>query len=111
MINMDEVGTLDSSRFWDMAAYEEGRTVENSEEMFRKQLCDSVPDKDVLLNKSRMAERDELGKSFKVPVEALMATSRLYCEIAERLTGKPVPKIENARQEVVDALAPYGLIE
>jgi phosphoribosylaminoimidazole-succinocarboxamide synthase len=111
LIYMDEVGTLDSSRYWDVAAYEDGRTVENSKEMFRKHLCDSVPDKDVLLNKSRMAERIELGKSFKIPVEAMLATSRLYCDIAEQLTEKPVPKIENAYQEILDYLSPFGLIE
>jgi phosphoribosylaminoimidazole-succinocarboxamide synthase len=111
LIYIDEVGTLDSSRYWDMPAYKEGRTVENSKEMFRKYLCESVPDRDILLNKSRMAEREVLGKSFQVPVEAMMEVSELYCEIAERLTGSPVPKIENARQEILDALAPYGLID
>jgi phosphoribosylaminoimidazole-succinocarboxamide synthase len=110
LIYIDEVGTLDSSRYWDMAAYEDGRTVENSKEMFRKHLCDSVRDADVLLNKSRMAEREELGRSFRVPVEAMMATSQLYLAIAEQLTGKPVPRIENARQEILDALSPYGFL-
>lgn len=57
IIYIDEVGTLDSSRYWDMNAYAEGRIVENSKEMFRKFLCDAVPDKDVLLNKARMVER------------------------------------------------------
>jgi len=110
MIYIDEVGTLDSSRFWHMAAYTDGCMVENSKERFRKLLCDSVPDKDVLLNKARMAEREILGQTFKVPVAAMMATSELYMDIAERLIGKPVPQIENARQEILDALGPYGVI-
>jgi phosphoribosylaminoimidazole-succinocarboxamide synthase len=111
LIYIDEVGTLDSSRFWDMPAYQGGRTVENSKEMFRKYLCESVPDRDVLLNKSRIAERSILGRFFKIPVDAMMAVSELYCDIAERLTDSPVPKIENARQEILDALSPYGIVE
>ncbi|MBT8044135.1 MAG: phosphoribosylaminoimidazolesuccinocarboxamide synthase [Verrucomicrobiae bacterium] len=110
MIYIDEVGTLDSSRYWDQSAYAEGRIVENSKEMFRKFLCDSVPEADVLLNKERMDEREELGKSFKVPVEALMATSDLYKGTAEKLTGQPVPEISDARQEILDALTQFGIV-
>lgn len=111
MIYIDEVGTLDSSRYWDKSAYADGRIVENSKEMFRKFLCDSVPDADVLLNKERMDERDQLGKAFKVPVDALMATSDLYKSTAEKLTGKPVPEITHARQEILDALSGYGIVD
>lgn len=110
MIYIDEVGTLDSSRYWDLEAYREGRMVENSKERFRKMLCDAVPDKDVLLNKDRMAERGPLGENFKVPVEAMMAIGELYREMAERLTGCTVPRIEHARQEILEALTPYGIV-
>ena len=110
MIYIDEVGTLDSSRYWDASAYAEGKIVENSKEMFRKFLCDSVPEADVLLNKERMDEREELGRDFKVPVDAMMATSELYNKTAEQLTGKPMPKISNAREEILDALRPFGII-
>lgn len=110
MIYIDEVGTLDSSRYWDLAAYREGKMIENSKERFRKLLCNAVPDKDVLLNKDRMAERGPLGKTFKVPVEAMMAIGDLYRDMAERLTGTAVPRIENARQEILDALVPYGIV-
>ncbi|NWK54693.1 phosphoribosylaminoimidazolesuccinocarboxamide synthase [Verrucomicrobiaceae bacterium N1E253] len=111
MIYIDEVGTLDSSRYWDKPAYADGKIVENSKEMFRKFLCDSVPEADVLLNKERMDEREVLGTSFKVPTEALMATSELYKSTAEQLTGTAVPAIENARQEILDALSAYGIVE
>ena len=111
MIYIDEVGTLDSSRYWDLDAYRGGKMVENSKERFRKMLCDAVPDKDVLLNKDRMAERGPLGETFKVPVEAMMAIGELYRDMAERLTGSAVPTIENARQEILDALAPYGIVQ
>jgi phosphoribosylaminoimidazole-succinocarboxamide synthase len=110
MIYIDEVGTLDSSRYWDLAAYREGRMVENSKERFRKLLCDAVPDRDVLLNKDRMDERGPLGESFRVPVEAMMAIGELYRDMAERLTGAAVPRIAHARQEILDALAPYGIV-
>lgn len=110
MIYIDEVGTLDSSRYWDLTAYGDGRIVENSKEMFRKFLCDSVPEADVLLNKERMDERMEIGESFKVPVEAMMATSALYKGTAEKLTGKPMPEISDARQEILDALLPFGIV-
>lgn len=111
MIYIDEVGTLDSSRYWDQSAYADGKIVENSKEMFRKFLCDSVPEADVLLNKERMDERNELGKTFKVPAEALMATSDLYKSTAQKLTGEPVPEIANARQEILDALSAYGIVD
>jgi phosphoribosylaminoimidazole-succinocarboxamide synthase len=111
MIYIDEVGTLDSSRYWDAAAYKDGKIIENSKEMFRKFLCDSVPDADVLLNKARMDERIELGKSFEIPVDAMMATSDLYKSIAGELTGTPVPEVGNAREEIIDSLAGLGLIE
>lgn len=111
MIYIDEVGTLDSSRYWDKSAYADGKIVENSKEMFRRFLCDSVPEADVLLNKERMDEREVLGKNFKVPVEALMATSELYKSTAEKLTGEPVPEITNARQEILEALSSYGIVE
>jgi phosphoribosylaminoimidazole-succinocarboxamide synthase len=110
LIYIDEVGTLDSSRYWDMSAYQDGSTVENSKEMFRKYLCDAVPDRDVLLNKSRMAEREALGRDFRVPAEAMMAVSELYCNVAERFTDRPVPKIKNARQEILDALSTLGIV-
>jgi len=111
MIYMDEVGTLDSSRYWDLEAYRKGEMIENSKERFRKMLCAAVPDKDVLLNKDRMAERGPLGETFRVPVDAMMAIGELYRNMAERLTGAAVPRIEHARQEILDALAPYGIVQ
>jgi hypothetical protein len=49
---LDQVGTPDSSRIWDGPAYRnDGVVVENSKEMFRKLLCENVPDPDVLVNK------------------------------------------------------------
>ena len=111
MIYIDEVGTLDSSRYWEKSSYADGDIVENSKEMFRKFLCDAVPDTDVLLNKERMNERDELGKTFLVPVDAMMSVSDLYQKKTEEITGKPVPEVCDARQEILDALTELGIVE
>ncbi len=46
-----------------------------------------------------------------LPVEAMMTIGELYRDIAECLTGKPVPRIGHARQEILDALAPYGIVQ
>jgi len=111
MIYMDEVGTPDSSRYWDKDAYEQGRTVEESKEAFRQLLLSSVPERDVLLNKNRMAERVRLAETFRVPDEVFMETSRLYKGLAEQITGQKLPEIRDARAEIIKALEPYGLIE
>ncbi|MFT4303516.1 MAG: phosphoribosylaminoimidazolesuccinocarboxamide synthase [Candidatus Woesearchaeota archaeon] len=110
MIYMDEVGTPDSSRYWDKEKYENGKTVEESKEAFRQALLDSVPDRDVLLNKNRMEERKELARTFRVPDKVFMETSDLYKTLAEHITGRPIPIIDNPRQEIIEALIPYGII-
>ena len=51
-----------------------------------------------------------LGESFKVPVEDLMAVSEVYTNTAERLIGKPVPKVGNAREEILEALSAFGIV-
>jgi phosphoribosylaminoimidazole-succinocarboxamide synthase len=111
MIYMDEVGTPDSSRYWDKAKYERGETVEESKEAFRQALLDTVPDRDVLLNKDRMTERIELARTFRVPDDVFMQISALYRGLSEKIIGQPVPNIENAREEIIEALMPYGIIK
>lgn len=111
LIYIDEIGTPDSSRYWDKALYQQGQTVEESKEMFREALLDNVPDRDVLVNKSRMDERIQLAESYRVPDDVFMETSALYQGLAEKITGEPVPEIKDARAEIVTALKPYGVIE
>lgn len=111
MIYMDEIGTPDSSRIWDKSKYLQGEMFEKSKEPFRQQLLHSVPDSDVLLNDDRMAERIELAKNYRVPDSFMIETSELYAKIAEQITGKPLPKIENPREEIIDSLEPLGIIE
>jgi len=111
MVHMDEVGTPDSSRYWDSESYQRGETVEESKEKFRQELLGNVPDRDVLLNKNRMGERTELAKNYRVPDRVFMETSNLYRKLAEQITGKPLPQIKNARAEILEALRPYGIIQ
>jgi len=111
MIYMDEIGTPDSSRYWDKAAYKNGKTIEESKEKFRQELLASVPDRDILLNKDRMAERIELAKTFRVPDHVFMETSALYKSLAEQITGESVRELRNVRAQIEDSLMPYGLLK
>ena len=88
LIYMDEVGTPDSSRIWDGAAWREGKVLENSKEGFRQLLLNHFPDPDILLNKSRMPEREALARDNVLPTEVLMAVSATYVGIAEKITGQ-----------------------
>ncbi|WP_456297248.1 phosphoribosylaminoimidazolesuccinocarboxamide synthase [Vibrio sp. AK197] len=112
LIYMDEVGTPDSSRLWDQKAYSEGKIVENSKEGFRQFLLNHFPDPDILLNKERMPEREALARDNALPLDALMAVSKTYTDIAETITGKPVVMSNNPKQDIIDILqAQYGLID
>lgn len=112
LIYMDEVGTPDSSRIWDGEAYRSGKIVENSKEGFRQFLLNHFPDADILLNKDRMAERTALARDNLLPEEALMAVSKTYIDIAEKIIGKKLVLSDNPRQEIIDILrTDYGLID
>ena len=99
LIYMDEVGTPDSSRIWDGAAYREGRVVENSKEQFRQLLLAHFPDPDVLTNKNRMDERPALAR------QGLLQVSETYMELARKITGEPLSVSENPRAEILETLA------
>lgn len=111
MIYIDEIGTPDSSRYWDKALYEKGDIREESKEFFREMLLNSVPDSDVLVNKNRMEERKALANSFRLKDEQMMEVSRLYIGLAEKITGKKLALSDAPRKEIVEALAGLGLIE
>jgi hypothetical protein len=51
-----------------------------------------------------MAERVALSKSFRVPDLVFEETSALYQKLAEEITGKKLPEIVDARQEIISAL-------
>jgi len=112
LIYMDEVGTPDSSRIWDGAAYREGKIVENSKEGFRQWLLTNFPDPDILLNKERMPEREALARDNALPEEVMMDFSRTYVGIAEKVIGVPLSLSDNPKQEIITILRDqYGLID
>jgi phosphoribosylaminoimidazole-succinocarboxamide synthase len=112
LIYMDEVGTPDSSRIWDGAAYREGRIVEQSKESFRQFLLNHFPDPDILLNKNRMPERIALARDNALPLDAMMQVSATYLAMAEKITGRKIYLPDNPKADIIDVLASgYGLIE
>jgi len=110
LIYMDEVGTPDSSRIWDAAEYAQGRVVENSKEGFRKMLQAHFPDPDILLNKDRMEERYGLARDNELPTEMMDAVSKTYVQIAEKITGVPLPVSANPRAEIIAVLRSLDLL-
>jgi phosphoribosylaminoimidazole-succinocarboxamide synthase len=111
LIYMDEVGTPDSSRIWDGAAYREGKIVENSKEGFRQFLLKHFIDGDILLNKDRMPEREALAKDNALPLDAMMNVSRTYTGVAEKVTGKSVALPAHPKADIIAILKQeYDLI-
>jgi phosphoribosylaminoimidazole-succinocarboxamide synthase len=112
LIYMDEVGTPDSSRIWEGAAYREGKIVENSKEGFRQWLLNNFPDPDILLNKERMPEREALARDNALPAAVMMNISATYVGIAEKITGKKLVLSDNPKADIVEILRDqYGLID
>ncbi|MFM2483928.1 phosphoribosylaminoimidazolesuccinocarboxamide synthase [Celerinatantimonas yamalensis] len=104
LIYMDEVGTPDSSRIWDGAAYRRGEIIENSKEGFRQMLLNHFPDPDILLNKNRMTERFALARDNALPADAMMALSNTYRHIAQTITGQKIELSSHPKQEIIDCL-------
>jgi phosphoribosylaminoimidazole-succinocarboxamide synthase len=112
LIYMDEVGTPDSSRIWDGEQYEQGKIVENSKEGFRQLLLNHFPDPDILLNKNRMSERNDLARDNELPESVLMAVSDTYVGIAEKITGEQITLSDDPKAEIIATLAEqYDLID
>lgn len=111
LIYMDEVGTPDSSRFWNESDYQQDKIVELSKESFRQQLLSYVDDPDILLNSDRMSERLALAEKTRLPESVFMHVSSIYQKLAEQITGEPLPKIDNPQEEIIDLLRThYDLI-
>ena len=112
MIYIDEVGTPDSSRIWDGPSYCEGKIVENSKEGFRQLLINSVPDSDVLLNKDRMDEREELAKNFLLTRRSYDAGFRYLHWYMGKITGSKIVVPEDPKAEILDVLSSgYGIVK
>lgn len=112
LIYMDEVGTPDSSRFWDGEAYIEGRVAENSKEAFRQILLNYFSEPDILLNKDRMEERQQLALTTALPKSVLMDISKIYQDIAQQITGSAITIPSNPKQEIIEILdKQYSIID
>ena len=112
LIYIDEVGTPDSSRIWDGPAYRDGKIIENSKEGFRQLLINNVPDSDVLLNKDRMDEREQLAKDYTLPESVMLEVSNTYVGIASKIIGQEITIPADPRSEVIAILdKEYGLIK
>ena len=69
------------------------------------------PDPDILLNKDRMDERQAIARDTELPEEMLMAVSKTYASIAEKITGEKIGLSENPKTEIIEILRKeYGLI-
>ncbi len=110
MIFMDEMVTPDSSRFWDKQLYVQRIVREDSKEGYRQYLLSTL-DRDILLNSDRMSERKALAATTRVPVEEFMKVSNTYRNIVERIISKAVPITEKPREEILDVLSRYKLVE
>ena len=104
LIYMDEVGTPDSSRFWDAQAYMQGKVRENSKEEFRQALLALAPDPSVLLDKTRMVQRQHFAATTDLPEALLMSVSDTYRAMAERITGRSISIIQDPRGSIEAAL-------
>jgi phosphoribosylaminoimidazole-succinocarboxamide synthase len=112
LIYMDEVGTPDSSRIWDGAAWRDGNIVEQSKEGFRQWLLSNFPDPDILLNKDRMPERAALARDNALPTDVMMDISRTYLGIAEKVIGREIQLSANPKAEIIAVLKQdYGLVD
>ncbi len=112
LIFIDEVGTPDSSRIWDGANYRRGHVIEKSKEAFRQHLLNHFPDPDILLNKSRMAERIALAKNNALPTQLLLETSETYLAMAEKITGHRPVLSSHPKKDIIETLRrDYQLID
>lgn len=112
LIYMDEVGTPDSSRIWDGAAYRDGKIVENSKEGFRQFLLNFFPEPEIMLDKNRMPEREALARDTALPLSAMMDVSKTYTGVAEKVTGRKIELSANPKAEIIEILKnQYGLVD
>ena len=50
-----------------------------------------------------VAQKKRIAAEYRVPVEEFMKVSATYTSMAERITGRPVPRVGNAREEILDS--------
>ncbi len=109
LLLMDEIGTPDSSRIWDLAAYQRGEIFDYCKEHFRQTLLHHL-DRDLLLDPARLSERKAYAKQHPLPAAWLLDVGQRYKALAEKLTGRPLAPIDNARAEILECLAEMDLL-
>ena len=58
-----------------------------------------------------LGEREALARENPLPAEALLAVSKTYTDIAEKITGKTLALSDNPKAEIIAVLAEqYDLI-
>ncbi|KUK04186.1 phosphoribosylaminoimidazolesuccinocarboxamide synthase [Methermicoccus shengliensis] len=82
---VDVFGTADEDRFWDGAAYDEGRFVEKSKELVR-QYYRSIGYVDALYEARRKGEPEP--PIPPMPEELITRASQTYIELFEQITGE-----------------------
>lgn len=112
LILLDEVGSPDAIRSYRIDEYNARvpgeKLREESKEAFREHLFSTV-DNDLLLNDARYEERKAFSKVHEIPLDQILELSGIYREIAENITGKPVPTVQNPREQIMDAMSELGL--
>jgi phosphoribosylaminoimidazole-succinocarboxamide synthase len=111
MILIDEVATPDSSRYWDAEKYEQGIIVENSKEGFRGFLKTKFGESMTSKDEADIAVKKVIAANYRVPVEEFNKVSSIYGSMANLITGRPVPNIENPKEEIMQALSEYKLLK
>ncbi len=74
LILIDEVLTPDSSRFWDLAAYEPGRSQPSYDKQFVRDWLETQP-------------WDKTAPGPKLPADVVAGTQQRYAQAFERITG------------------------
>jgi len=75
-------------------------------------LLSHFPDPDILTNKDRMDERKKLATDNLLPQAKLMEVSKVYTDIAEKITGQKLAVTESPKEDIMKILdEKYGLIE
>ena len=71
-----------------------------------------LPEPQVLLDKDRMEERQALARDWVLPRALFEQVSVSYRDLAERLTGEPLPVPARPREELMEVLAgELGLVD
>ncbi len=59
-----------------------------------------------------MPEREAPARDSELPESVLMAISKTYTDIAEKITGKKIVLSENPKAEIIEILREqYGLVD